>query len=177
MDYVIFIVSAAFLMFVNYVFSFPKQAKEVFNLFWREKNLKDLKMLAFMSKLLMSFSLALFFIFCFVIWVVWDDLQQNMIQKLSLLIFSVSAVYLLVLVRKTYLIKRSALNISHSICENIITDATVEEQKKGLWICKFNMYHEDLFGYLDEKPSANVINVVVLKYDNRKKMYLLQELH
>ncbi len=178
MIYVIFILSVILFVAELYCFYFfPKCVNQGIDLFWEKKEIKNLKTLAFMSKLLAVFCLAFFFVCCLLIWGVWYKLQPSLVQKLSFFIFSVSAVLLLAFVRKMILIGKDALDISHEICENIITDARIEGQQKGLWIYKFDMYHEELRGYLDEKPSGDIITVAVLKYDNRRKMYLLQEMH
>ncbi len=178
MYYVIFILSVILFVAELYCFYFfPKCVNQGIDLFWRNEEIKNLKTVAFMSKLLAVFCLAFFFVFCLLIWGIWYKLQPCLLQKLSFFIFSVSAVLLLAFVRKMILIRLNALNISHLICENNILKAEVEEQRKGLWICKFNAYHEKLRGYLDEKPSGDIITVAVMKYDNKKKMYLLQEMH
>ena len=98
-------------------------------------------------------------------------------RKLSRVGFVISTFLLFILIVRTYSIRKKAIKAFHLLCENNIVDVQVEKKQKNLWLCRFSMYGEELWGYLDEKPSDDIIKVAVLKYNNRKKMYLLQEMH
>ena len=178
MDYLILGCSTALVFVIlSVLYLLPKYAKEGIDLFLQENNIRDLKKVVFMSNFIKSLSFVIFFICSLIVCIVWKELQQNWVQKLSWWGFFVSAVLLLVFIVRMHAIGNKALKSIHTLCVNNIVEAIVEEQKKGLWICKFKLYHEELWGYLDEKPSFDMIESAVLKYDNRKKMYLLQEMH
>ena len=178
MDYLVFFVATALIVAVFYVLSwFPKYTKEGVDLFWRERNLQDLKRIVVTTNFILILSTAFFLLCVLIIFGIWDALQRNMIQNISRYEFVAFVFLLFVFILKTYSIRRKALIAFHNLCENNIVEAMVESQKKGSWICKFTIYGEELWGYLDEKPSFDMVKAAVLKYDNRMKMYLLQEMH
>lgn len=177
MDYLVFFVATALIVVVIYILSwFPRYTKEGVDLFWRERNLRDLKRVVVTTNFILILSMAFFFLCTLIIFGAWDELQRNMVQFVSRYEFLAFMFILFVFILKTSVIRKKALKAFHSLCENNIVEAMVENKQKGLWICKFNMYGEELWGYLDEKPSFDMIKVAVLKYDNRMKMYLLQEM-
>lgn len=178
MDYLLFFSSAALIFVVIYIlFCLPNYVKEGLDLFWREKNARDLKKVVTMCGFILIFSVAFFCLCSLIIFGVWDELQQNMMRKLSRVGFVISTFLLFILIVRTYSIRKKAIKAFHLLCENNIVDVQVEKKQKNLWLCRFSMYGEELWGYLDEKPSDDIIKVAVLKYNNRKKMYLLQEMH
>lgn len=178
MDFLIFGFSVFLFAAVLYgLCSFPQNAGEGMDLCFREKDLGALKAVISASNMIVALSLIFFFVCCFIIGSIWDNLQRNMIQKFGLWIFVVTAFLLLIMTWRAYLIRKKALNAYHSLCENSIVDAQVEKKQNGVWICKFILYQREHRGYLEEKPSAEKIKISVLKYKSRKRMYLLKELH
>lgn len=178
MDYVILCCLAVLvLVAICLLYWLPKYAKKGLGLFCEEKNVRDLKTLGDMSGFISALLSVFFFFCCFVVFCVWDSLQQNLVQKISRVELVVFAFLLLDFIARMYAIRKKALNALHSVYLNNIVEARIEGQQKGLWTYKFDMYHEELRGYLDEKPSGDIITVAVLKYDSKRKMYLLQEMH
>ncbi len=178
MDYLILCCLAALVLFVIcLLYWLPKYATKGIVVFCEKKDMRDLKTVGDMSGFISALLLVFFTFCCFVIFCVWNNFQQNLVQKFSRFELVVFAFLLVVFIVRMHIIRNKALKSLHSLCINNIIEASVETQQKGMWICKFTIYGEVFWGYLDEKPSFDMVEAAVLKYDNRRKMYRLQEMH
>lgn len=178
MDYLIFAASLVIIVAeVCMLFFLPKNMNEGIHVFVQGRNLQNLRKIILINEAIFYLVFVVFLFFSIIAYAIWDMLQQNMVQKLSLysIIFCTFLFFLLGL--KIYLIKRKAILLLEGFHKNQIFDAIVENEKNGVWVCKFFMSDGAHLGYVEEKPSAEKIQVIALKYKKWKKMFLLQEIH
>ena len=55
-----------------------------------------------------------------------------------------------------------------------IVVARLKKKENGLWLCKFFLCGDHL-GYFEKQPTSERVKAVVVDYDNKLKMYRLQE--
>ncbi len=106
-----------------------------------------------------------FLVFC-AGWYFYNEMNTTSLFIVAFLLFYVWYVYNEIKLAKK---KRQQLK-----CKNYVVTARLKKEENGRWICKFFQYGDHI-GYFEEKPSSERVKAVVIDYDNKVKMYKLQE--